>query len=131
MAAHHVHTARDENRLLPNEARHSAANVSSISQRSPLADVSPNAKARVPYANLKSNKPMAGSPLKRSFTAMTEGGGGLKYLKRRRLSAEETLSEQVDGSADRERQSMGRGSEMDAAAAGRFRPSMSQAEGVC
>lgn len=37
---------------------------------------------------------MAGSPLKRSFTAAMEGGEGFTYLKRRKLSGDEYLSEQ-------------------------------------
>lgn len=37
---------------------------------------------------------MAGSPLKRSFTAATEGGEGFTYLKKRKLSDEECLSDQ-------------------------------------
>ena len=60
-----------------------------------LGDVSPNIKAAsaVP-AFLK--KPPASSPLKRSYTAAMEGGEGLMYLKKRKLSDEETLS-QMDG----------------------------------
>lgn len=37
---------------------------------------------------------MAGSPLKRSFTAAMEGGEGFTYLKKRKLSGDEYLSEQ-------------------------------------
>lgn len=37
---------------------------------------------------------MAGSPLKRSFTAVTENVKGFTYLKRRRLSEEKALSDE-------------------------------------
>lgn len=116
--------------MLPPKTKHAVANRADIQQRSPLADVSPNAKAQPSYANLRTSKPMAGSPLKRSFTAMTGSGNGFKYLKRRRLSAEETLG-QVDGAEDSVRQSLDRELQMDAAAAARFRPGMSHADGVC
>ena len=60
-----------------------------------LGDVSPNIQAASPVpAFLK--KPAASSPLKRSYTAAMEGGEGLMYLKKRKLSEEETLS-QMDG----------------------------------
>lgn len=60
-----------------------------------LGDVSPNIKAiSATAAFLK--KPPASSPLKRSYTASVEGIDGLRYLKKRKLSGEEALS-QVDG----------------------------------
>nr|POF15222.1 hypothetical protein CFP56_42111 [Quercus suber] len=51
-----------------------------------LGDVSPNVKAAP-----SSNKPMMGSPLKRSFTAMAEQGSGFRFLKKRKGSDENTL----------------------------------------
>lgn len=64
----------------------------SQSHRRVLASVSPNVK---PVASTPAfmKKPTAGSPLKRSFTAAMEEGGGLLYLKRRRLTEDEVLSE--------------------------------------
>ena len=60
-----------------------------------LGDVSPNIKA-LSTAPAFLKKPPASSPLKRSYTASIEGSDGLRYLKKRKLSDEEALS-QVDG----------------------------------
>nr|POE88146.1 hypothetical protein CFP56_11375 [Quercus suber] len=53
-----------------------------------LGEVSPNVKAVQ-----SSNKPMMGSPLKRSFTAMAEQGSGFQYLKRRKGSDENAIDQ--------------------------------------
>lgn len=59
--------------------------------RQPLGEVSPNVK--ITPASMQTtaymSKPLAGSPLKRSFAAAMEGGGGFTYLKKRRLGEEE------------------------------------------
>lgn len=74
-----------------------AMDTQSSSTRRALADMSPNVKVASPTpAFLK--KAMAGSPLKRSFTAAIEGGEGFTYLKRRRLGEHEVLSEVAEGS---------------------------------
>jgi hypothetical protein len=54
--------------------------------------VSPNVKVSSQTPALLS-KPLAGSPLKRSFSAAMEGGEGFTYLKRRKLSGDESLSQ--------------------------------------
>lgn len=60
-----------------------------------LGDVSPNVKT-VSNTPAFLKRPPASSPLKRSYTASIEGSDGLRYLKKRKLSEEEALS-QVDG----------------------------------
>lgn len=61
-------------------------------RRRVLGDVSPNMKAiSTTPAFLK--KAPASSPLKRSFTASMEGGEGFTYLKKRKLTDKETLSQ--------------------------------------
>ncbi len=62
------------------------------SPRRILSDVSPNVK-RVGNAPAFLFKPLAGSPLKRSFAAAMEEGEGMTYLKRRRLGDDEALSD--------------------------------------
>ncbi|KAI7154481.1 hypothetical protein KC343_g10760 [Hortaea werneckii] len=77
-------------------------------QRRVLGDVSPNVKlASSAIGLLKNGKPMASSPLKRSYTASFDHGAGLKYLKRRRLSEDEALSEQVESTGQDTRRSSG------------------------
>ncbi|KAI6866023.1 hypothetical protein KC338_g4520 [Hortaea werneckii] len=77
-------------------------------QRRVLGDVSPNVKlASSAIGLLKNGKPMASSPLKRSYTASFDHGAGLKYLKRRRLSEDEALSEQVENTRQDTRRSSG------------------------
>ncbi|KAI7226980.1 hypothetical protein KC330_g8601 [Hortaea werneckii] len=77
-------------------------------QRRVLGDVSPNVKlASSAIGLLKNGKPMASSPLKRSYTASFDQGAGLKYLKRRRLSEDEALSEQVENNRQDARRSSG------------------------
>ena len=56
-----------------------------------LGDLSPNVHAASSTPAFSRKAPM-GSPLKRSFTAAMEGGEGLTYLKRRKLSDDELLS---------------------------------------
>ncbi|KAK6388770.1 hypothetical protein LTR65_007249 [Meristemomyces frigidus] len=80
-----------------------------LGPRRVLGDVSPNVKMSSPAVGMLKNKPMTGSPLKRSFTAMVEDGAGLTYLKRRRLSGEEAVS-QVDGAVEQQSHSVFRGS---------------------
>lgn len=63
-----------------------------------LGDVSPNIKNVSPVPAFL-RKPATSSPLKRSYTAAMEGGGGLMYLKKRKLSEEETFS-RVDGPSE-------------------------------
>jgi len=63
-----------------------------------LGDVSPNvhlASVGIGLLKQKGNKPKAGSPLKRSFTAMMENEAGFTYLKRRRLSEDKALSDEA------------------------------------
>lgn len=57
-----------------------------ISNRRVLGEVTPNAKIHAPIAEQLAKKPLAGSPLKRSFTAALEEEKGWMYLKRRRTS---------------------------------------------
>lgn len=77
-------------------------------QRRVLGDVSPNVKlASSAIGLLKNGKPMASSPLKRSYTASFDQGAGLKYLKRRRLSEDEALSEQVENNRQDARRGSG------------------------
>ncbi|KAK3640159.1 hypothetical protein LTR56_005571 [Elasticomyces elasticus] len=72
----------------------------STQPRRVLATVSPNLPLAPAVQTLKAvAKPIAGSPLKRSFTAMRAedpGVDGLMYLKRRKLDTDETLSQGVD-----------------------------------
>ena len=71
--------------------------VQSPSSRRVLGEVSPNVKiASSTPAFMK--RAMAGSPLKRSFTAAMEGSDGFKYLKRRKLDENETLSDLLGSS---------------------------------
>ena len=65
-----------------------------------LGDMSPNMAPNKPSitADLKqpfmhSSKPIAGSPLKRSYTTMAGEEQGFMYLKPRRLSADKPLSQ--------------------------------------
>ncbi|KAK5726090.1 hypothetical protein LTR15_004282 [Elasticomyces elasticus] len=72
----------------------------STQPRRVLATISPNLPLAPAVQTLKAAaKPIAGSPLKRSFTAMRAedpGVDGLMYLKCRRLDGDETLSQSVD-----------------------------------
>ena len=62
--------------------------------RTALSNVSPNVKkSTTPAINALRGKTMTGSPLKRSFTAAVEGGAGFTYLKKRKLSDDEYLSD--------------------------------------
>lgn len=74
----------------------SDAGHNSPSKRRALADVSPNVKISS-TTPMFMRKAMAGSPLKRSFTAAMDGGEGFTYLKRRRLDDSEALSEVAEG----------------------------------
>lgn len=66
----------------------------STPQRRVLGDISPNVRATVaPLTPAFLRKVPAGSPLKRSFTAAMEGGEGFRYLKKRKLTGDELLSQ--------------------------------------
>ncbi|KAK5125460.1 hypothetical protein LTR85_000569 [Meristemomyces frigidus] len=93
MASPAARTATDENVAL---AKAVSIATDKMGTRRVLGDVSPNVKMASPATGMLKNKPTTGSPLKRSFTAMVEDGAGLTYLKRRRLSDEESLG-QTDG----------------------------------
>ncbi|KAK3726111.1 hypothetical protein LTR37_000259 [Vermiconidia calcicola] len=69
---------------------------SDTSSRRVLGDVSTNIKV-ISQSPAFLRKAQAGSPLKRSFTSAMESGEGLTYLKRRKLSDDEVLS-QANGS---------------------------------
>jgi hypothetical protein len=61
------------------------------SGRRVLGDMSPNVRKVAStgiFSTNSDNKPMASSPLKRSFTASMEGTSGFKYIKRRKGSME-------------------------------------------
>ncbi|KAK4948487.1 hypothetical protein LTR10_013021 [Elasticomyces elasticus] len=79
----------------------------STQPRRVLATVSPNLPLAPAVQTLKAAaKPIAGSPLKRSFTAMRaedSGVDGLMYLKRRKLDGDETLSQTMDSERARRR----------------------------
>lgn len=94
-----VRAANDENMDSPRSQ--STGNTPS---RRVLGDVSTNARVNAqPTASHLGKKVMTGSPLKRSFTAAIEGGQGFTYLKKRRMSGDQPLS-QVDGSLDTQRE---------------------------
>lgn len=71
--------------------------TANTSNRRVLGDVSPNVKTATQVSTFL-KKPAAGSPLKRSFTASMEGGEGLMYLKKRKLSDDEFLSQADEAS---------------------------------
>ncbi|KAK5165723.1 uncharacterized protein LTR77_008646 [Saxophila tyrrhenica] len=96
MASPTVQSTNDEN-MSP--AKPTAHQRNATSNRRVLGEVSPNIKTAT-SGPMFTGKPLAGSPLKRSFTAAMEGGEGLMYLKRRKLSDDELLS-QVDGPYER------------------------------
>jgi hypothetical protein len=75
--------------------------------RAILGDVSPNVKISSQTPAFMS-KPLAGSPLKRSFTATIEANEGLTYLKRRKLSGDESLSESMSSTVRDSRDGNGR-----------------------
>ena len=80
-------------------AKHPRSNARTSGRRI-LVDVSPNIKAAsLATTSLLNSKPMTGSPLKRSFTAAMEDAEGFTYLKKRKLSGDQALSE-VDGVVD-------------------------------
>ncbi len=92
MALPVTRTANDENTP---PVKPSPIDQKSAPPRRVLGDVSPNVNVKQTPAFLA--KPLAGSPLKRSFTAAMEGSGhGFTYLKRRKLSGEEALSQSQD-----------------------------------
>ncbi|WPG98397.1 Hypothetical protein R9X50_00118700 [Acrodontium crateriforme] len=91
MASPMISIANDEN-AIDSPANVKPATDHKHSQASPrrvLGAVSPNVR------NGWHNKPMAGSPLKRSFTAMAEDGAGFTYLKKRRVSASKPEVRQI------------------------------------
>lgn len=103
-AASHEVSTRTENYIMPtNEpgpgplpGGHEQLSRNGVcSARRVLGEVSPNIRASaVPSAtHLAAGKPMAGSPLKRSFTAAMEGNG-FKYFKKRKMSSETPLNQQ-------------------------------------
>lgn len=71
--------------------------ASNTPHRRVLGDVSPNVKAASTTPAFLRKAPV-GSPLKRSYTAAMEDGEGFMYLKKRKLTDDETLS-QVDGAS--------------------------------
>lgn len=85
-----VQTTNDENMAAMKST--AVAPPTSIQTRRVLGDVSPNVKNTISAVTHLKNKPMAGSPLKRSFTAMMEDGKGFTYMKKRRLSVDRPLS---------------------------------------
>jgi len=93
MAAHLNH---DENQATYMAGKPNIIPSTAMPPRQALGDRSPNIKSAqevAPIAALLKKKPMASSPLKRSFTAMVEEEGGFTYLKSRRLSGDRVLSE--------------------------------------
>ncbi|KAK3674631.1 hypothetical protein LTR78_005353 [Recurvomyces mirabilis] len=93
MASHMVH---DENQTTYGNGKPSVLPPTIVPPRQALGDRSPNIKSAqdvAPIAALLKKKPMASSPLKRSFTAMVENEGGFTYLKSRRLSGDKVLSD--------------------------------------
>ena len=58
-----------------------------------LGDVSPNPKVAPPRVGVFGGKPIASSPLKRSHTAVMEGGKSLTCIKKRKLLANGFLEE--------------------------------------
>lgn len=81
----------------PNATEDNVADTLSTSDRRVLGEVSPNVKITSSTPSFM-KRAVAGSPLKRSFTAAMEGGGGFQYLKRRKLDENQTLSDIVGGS---------------------------------
>lgn len=80
------------------------------SNRRVLGDVSPNLKKHAsPAISALRGKPMMGSPLKRSFTAAMEGGEGFTYLKKRKLSDDEYLSDRNAASMETSQSQLGDG----------------------
>lgn len=90
-----VRAANDENMASPRPQ-----STSNTPSRRVLGEVSTNARVNTqPTAGPFGKRVMTGSPLKRSFTAAIEGGQGFTYLKKRRMSGDQPLS-QMDGSLD-------------------------------
>ncbi|KAK4554957.1 hypothetical protein LTR86_008105 [Recurvomyces mirabilis] len=94
MASHMMH---DENQTTytNGDGKQHVTPQTTVPPRQALGDRSPNVKSVqdvAPIAALLKKKPMASSPLKRSFTAMVEDEGGFTYLKSRRLSGDKVLS---------------------------------------
>lgn len=77
----------------PLQGGHQGSRNDSAPVRRVLGDVSPNVRASAVPPASHLTKPMAGSPLKRSFTAAMEGNG-FKYFKKRKMSSENSLSQQ-------------------------------------
>ena len=98
MASPIISTSANDARPPPSPSRKRKADQA-VGQDTPvrraLADVSPNVSSQQAPAFLK--KPLSGSPLKRSFTVAMDSGEGFMYLKRRKLSGDETLSELDSG----------------------------------
>jgi hypothetical protein len=66
--------------------------TSDTPHRRVLGDVSPNVKPMSTTPAFLKKAPTS-SPLKRSFTATMDGGEGFTYLKKRKLTDDETLSQ--------------------------------------
>jgi hypothetical protein len=75
----------------------SSSVASTSTQRKVLGDVSPNLK-HVVKSGFFDRKAMAGSPLKRTVSAMYDDSG-FTYLKKRKLSADKALSSMGVGAA--------------------------------
>ncbi|KAK5111039.1 hypothetical protein LTR62_005414 [Meristemomyces frigidus] len=100
------HPAQDENQRI--HTVNKPANIERVPTTAPrraLGDRSPNVKSAhdaAPIATLLKKKAVASSPLKRSFTAMAGNESGFSYLKSRRLSRDQALSDvEVTRSASR------------------------------
>jgi hypothetical protein len=93
-----------EDALPPHSAPKS---LSAAPNRAILGDVSPNVKISSQTPAFMS-KTLAGSPLKRSFTATIEANEGLTYLKRRKLSGYESLSQSMSSNVNVSRDDEGR-----------------------
>ena len=114
-------TVERSNAQNASSAKNTTQISSDTSSRRVLGDVSTNIKVSSQSPAFL-RKAQAGSPLKRSFTSAMEGGEGLTYLKRRKLSDDEVLG-QADGSFNRSR-----GNENGQSAFGRsFGPSLQPA----
>lgn len=109
-----------------NDASTQGPNASQLAtpNRRALGDVSPNVRKTSPATAMLTRKPLTGSPLKRSFNAALESGEGLTYLKRRKLSEHELLS---DRDTAHQRSTIG-GRELDGAPS---RPFLSPEDDVC
>jgi hypothetical protein len=77
---------------------HQGGRNDATSVRRVLGEVSPNVRASAvpPASHLTTSKPMAGSPLKRSYTAAIESGNGFTYLKKRKMSSDTPLNQQYN-----------------------------------